>query len=120
VLAEIGQVLLLAALCSCVLQAVLPLAGAARGTPSLMAVGRPAALTHLVLVAAAFAVLAWAFVAQDFSLRYVADNSNLALPLVYRLSAVWGAHEGSLLMWPCAAAICRRALAHACSAPWAW
>ena len=98
-LGEIGQLLLIAALLAVAVQACLPLLGAARGQPALMQLGRSAAYVHLLLVAAAFAVLTACFVQLDFSLRYVADNANLALPLVYRISAVWGAHEGSLLLW---------------------
>lgn len=115
-LGEIGQVLLLAALCCSVLQAAWPLVAAGRGQLAAMAVARSAALTHLVLVAGAFGVLAGAFVAQDFSLRYVADNSNLALPLAYRLSAVWGAHEGSLLLWLLVQASWNAAVALRCTA----
>ena len=98
-LPEIGQVVLLLALLVAALQALLPLAGAHRGIGSWMAVARPAAYAQLLLVAAAFAILTHAFVVQDFSLRYVAHNSNSLLPWYYRYTAVWGAHEGSLLMW---------------------
>ena len=98
-LAETGQLLLIAALLAVAAQASLPLLGAHRGQPALMAIGRSAAFVHLALVAAAFAVLTSCFIELDFSLRYVADNANLALPLIYRISAVWGAHEGSLLLW---------------------
>ena len=98
-LPELGQVLLILAILVALLQAVLPLAGAQRGKHAWMAMARPAAHVQLVLVLAAFAVLTAAFVTQDFSVKYVADNSNTLLPLVYRYTAVWGAHEGSLLMW---------------------
>ncbi|UQY86380.1 heme lyase CcmF/NrfE family subunit [Stenotrophomonas rhizophila] len=98
-LPELGQVLLVCALLAALLQAVLPLWGAQRGRGAWMAVAVPAAFAQLVLVAGAFAVLTIAFVQQDFSVRYVAENSNTLLPLAYRYSAVWGAHEGSLLMW---------------------
>ncbi|MDQ1108172.1 cytochrome c-type biogenesis protein CcmF [Stenotrophomonas rhizophila] len=98
-LPELGQVLLVCALLAALLQAVLPLWGAQRGRSPWMAVAVPAAFAQLVLVAGAFAVLTIAFVQQDFSVRYVAENSNTLLPLAYRYSAVWGAHEGSLLMW---------------------
>jgi cytochrome c-type biogenesis protein CcmF len=64
-----------------------------------MAVARPAAAGQAVFVMLAFALLVWAFLQFDFSVRYVADNSNLALPWYYRVAAVWGAHEGSLLLW---------------------
>lgn len=98
-LPELGQILLLLALMASLLQAGLPLAGAQRGIDSWMQVARPAALAQLLLVASAFGVLTAAFVQQDFSVRYVAENSNTLLPMVYRWSAVWGAHEGSLLLW---------------------
>ncbi|WP_421570248.1 heme lyase CcmF/NrfE family subunit [Stenotrophomonas sp. PD6] len=98
-LPELGQVLLICALLAALLQAVLPLWGAQRERAAWMAVARPAAFAQLALLAGAFAVLTTAFVQQDFSVRYVAENSNTLLPLAYRYSAVWGAHEGSLLMW---------------------
>ncbi len=96
---ELGQIALILALLVATLQALLPLAGAQRGIGSWMAVARPAAYLQLALVALAFALLTHAFVVQDFSLRYVATNSNSLLPMVYRMTAVWGAHEGSLLLW---------------------
>jgi cytochrome c-type biogenesis protein CcmF len=99
VLPELGQVALLLALLVATLQALLPLAGAQRGIASWMAVARPAAYAQLLLVAAAFAILTHAFVTQDFSVQYVAENSNSLLPWYYRYTAVWGAHEGSLLLW---------------------
>ncbi|WP_434031121.1 heme lyase CcmF/NrfE family subunit [[Pseudomonas] boreopolis] len=98
-LPELGNILLILALLVALLQAVLPLAGAQRGNAAWMAVARPAAFAQLALLAGAFGVLTHAFVTQDFSVRYVAENSNSLLPLVYRYSAVWGAHEGSLLLW---------------------
>src|SRR6478672_13222097 len=81
------------------MQAVLPLLGAQRGRVSWMSVARPAAYLQFALVLLAFAILMHAFTTQDFSLRYVATNSNSLLPMVYRYTAVWGAHEGSLLLW---------------------
>jgi cytochrome c-type biogenesis protein CcmF len=100
-LPELGQAVLALALLVALLQAVLPLAGARRAHPraAWMAVARPAAYLQLALVGMAFVVLTAAFVTQDFSVRYVADNSNSLLPMAYRYSAVWGAHEGSLLLW---------------------
>ena len=98
-LPELGQVLLLCALLAALLQAVLPLWGAQRGQAAWMAVARPAAFAQLALIAGAFVLLTVAFVQQDFSVAYVAENSNSLLPLAYRYSAVWGAHEGSLLLW---------------------
>ncbi|WP_454831251.1 heme lyase CcmF/NrfE family subunit [Pseudoxanthomonas wuyuanensis] len=98
-LPELGQITLILALLIATLQAALPLAGARRGHDSWMAVARPAAYAQLGLLALAFALLTYAFVTQDFSVKYVAENSNTLLPMVYRYSAVWGAHEGSLLLW---------------------
>ncbi|HWI23854.1 MAG TPA: heme lyase CcmF/NrfE family subunit [Lysobacter sp.] len=98
-LPELGQLALILAMLVAALQAVLPLAGAQRGRVAWMAVARPAAYLQLALVALAFAILTHAFLVQDFSLRYVAENSNSLLPPVYRYTAVWGAHEGSLLLW---------------------
>src|SRR5688500_7199554 len=93
VLPEFGQVTLILALLIAMLQAFLPLAGAQRKRDSWMAIARPAAYLQWTLVALAFAILAQAFVVQDFSLRYVATSSNSLLPMQYRFSAVWGAHE---------------------------
>ncbi|WP_447730575.1 heme lyase CcmF/NrfE family subunit [Pseudoxanthomonas suwonensis] len=98
-LPELGQVLMALALLVSAVQALLPLAGAHRNDPRLMAVARPASYAMLALVGGAFALLTWAFVSQDFSVRYVATNSNSLLPMVYRYTAVWGSHEGSLLLW---------------------
>ncbi len=96
---EIGHFALILALSLAICQGVLPLIGAYRGDESMMAVARPAARGQFVFVAIAFACLAWAFLNDDFSVLYVANHSQLALPAVYKFSAVWGAHEGSLLLW---------------------
>ncbi len=98
-LPELGQVLLVLALLLAAVQAALPLAGAHRGSSALMSVARPAGYAQLLLLFGAYVVLTWAFVSQDFSVRYVAANSNTLLPMVYRFTAVWGSHEGSLLLW---------------------
>lgn len=110
-LPELGQIALILALLVAVLQALLPLAGAQRGKASWMAVARPAAFAQLFLVLAAFVVLTIAFVTRDFSVKYVAQNSNSLLPLVYRYTAVWGSHEGSLLLWALVLAIWTAAVA---------
>ncbi|RYZ69262.1 MAG: heme lyase CcmF/NrfE family subunit, partial [Lysobacteraceae bacterium] len=110
-LPEIGQVTLALAFLVAILQALLPLAGAQRGKSSWMAVARPAAYAQLLLVLAAFAILTISFVVQDFSVKYVADNSNSLLPLVYRYTAVWGSHEGSLLLWSLVLAVWTAAVA---------
>jgi cytochrome c-type biogenesis protein CcmF len=96
---EIGQLALALALCLALCQTALGLAGAARGDLGWMRAVRPVALGQFVFVATAFVSLAWAFVANDFSVLYVASNSNSALPLQYRIAGVWGGHEGSILLW---------------------
>jgi cytochrome c-type biogenesis protein CcmF len=96
---EIGHFALILALSLALCQGVMPLAGAHRGDAGLMAVARPAALGQFLFVAIAFVCLAHAFLTSDFSVLYVANNSQLALPTVYKFSAIWGAHEGSLLLW---------------------
>jgi cytochrome c-type biogenesis protein CcmF len=96
---EIGQLALALALCLALCQAALGLVGAARGDATWMRAVRSVAAGQFVFVAAAFVSLAWAFVANDFSVLYVASNSNSALPLQYRIAAVWGGHEGSILLW---------------------
>ncbi|MDB5901761.1 MAG: c-type cytochrome biosis protein CcmF [Betaproteobacteria bacterium] len=96
---ELGQFALALALCLAIVQAVLPLAGAARGNGAWMAVARPAAQGQFVFIVIAFACLTYAFVTNDFSVQYVASNSNSKLPLQYRVAGVWGGHEGSLLLW---------------------
>jgi cytochrome c-type biogenesis protein CcmF len=98
-LPELGQFALILALLLAAAQCALPIFGAWRGNRALMAVARPAVAGQAVFVVLAFVVLTYAFVTQDFSVAYVAQNSNLALPWYYRFSAVWGAHEGSLLLW---------------------
>jgi len=98
-IAELGQVTLLGALFISLALGILPLIGASRGNQKLMAVATTASIAQFMLVAGAFAVLTWSFVVQDFSVEYVALNSNSQLPLKYRYSAVWGSHEGSLLLW---------------------
>ena len=96
---EIGHFALILALALALCQGVLPMIGAERGDSGLMAVGRTAAVGQFVFVAIAFACLAWAFLHDDFSVLYVANHSQLSLPAGYKFSAVWSAHEGSLLMW---------------------
>ncbi len=98
-LPEFGQIALLLALLASVVQTALPLFGAQRGIPAWMDTARPAAYAQLALVFVAWLLLTWAFVSQDFSVRYVAENSNSLLPMIYRITAVWGNHEGSLLFW---------------------
>jgi cytochrome c-type biogenesis protein CcmF len=96
---EIGQWALLLALAVAIVQGSLPIAGAARGRADWMALARPAAQTQCLLVLLAFGCLTASFVNNDFSVLYVATNSNSSLPLQYRIAGVWGGHEGSLLLW---------------------
>ncbi len=96
---ELGQFALVLALILAVAQGTLPLAGAARGVRSWMHLARPAAQGQLVFIAIAFGCLTHSFVVNDFSVLYVASNSNSALPVYYRIAAVWGGHEGSLMLW---------------------
>jgi cytochrome c-type biogenesis protein CcmF len=96
---EIGQFALMLALGVALVQGSLPIAGAARGRADWMALARPAAQTQCLLVVLAFACLTASFIGNDFSVLYVASNSNSALPLQYRIAGVWGGHEGSLLLW---------------------
>ena len=96
---EIGQFALILALMLALVQATLPLIGAARGIPQLVSLARPAAQAQFLFVATAFCCLAYSFISNDFSVLNVATNSNSQLPLHYRLAATWGSHEGSLLLW---------------------
>src|SRR6267378_4383336 len=96
---EIGHFALILALCVAVVQGSLPIYGAAVGSSTLMSVAKPAARGQFLLVLLAFCCLGYAFAAKDFSVLYVAATSNSQLPLHYRLAAIWGAHEGSLLLW---------------------
>jgi cytochrome c-type biogenesis protein CcmF len=96
---ELGHFALILALCLALAQAGFGLAGAYWQRADWMAVARPAVAGQFVFVALAFGCLVAAFVGNDFTVHYVAMNSNSALPTFYRVAAVWGAHEGSLLLW---------------------
>ncbi|QIJ00592.1 heme lyase CcmF/NrfE family subunit [Stutzerimonas balearica] len=96
---ELGHLAMILALCLAAVQATLPLIGAWRGDRMWMGLGQPAAYGQFVFLAFAFVCLSYAFMVDDFSVAYVAQNSNSALPWYYKFSAVWGAHEGSLLLW---------------------
>ena len=114
-LPEVGQFALILALCLALVQSAAPMLGAAKGSAELMAVSRSAAFGQFLFLAVAIAVLGASFLRHDFSVRYVAENSNLLLPAFYRIAAIWGGHEGSLLLWALIAAGWGAALA-ACSA----
>ena len=96
---EIGHYALVLALVVAVVQGTLPLLGAGLGRAGWMAVAAPAAVAQLALVATAFLALTWAYLVSDFSVVNVAENSHTAKPLLYKLTGVWGNHEGSLLLW---------------------
>jgi cytochrome c-type biogenesis protein CcmF len=96
---EIGHFALIVALFLAFLLGTLPIVGAARNNAVLMGVARPLAYGQFVFIAIAFACLTYAFIANDFSVLYVTQHSNSQLPTEYRVAAVWGGHEGSLLLW---------------------
>jgi cytochrome c-type biogenesis protein CcmF len=96
---ELGHFSLILALCMAVVLAVFPLIGSLNNTPGWVALAKPAALAQFCFTALSFACLVNAFLANDFSVAYVAENGNTLLPTLYKISAVWGAHEGSLLLW---------------------
>lgn len=98
-IAELGHFALVLALCLALIQSILPMVGAQRGDTVLMGTARPLAQGQFVFVAFAFGCLAYSFVANDFSVLYVASHSNSKLPVFYRVAGVWGGHEGSLLLW---------------------
>jgi cytochrome c-type biogenesis protein CcmF len=100
---EFGHFTLILAFVVAIAQGVLPLMGAGTGKfggqAQWIALARPAAQTQFLLIAIAFGCLAQGFLANDFSVSYVAQHSNTQLPTLYRFAAVWGGHEGSLLLW---------------------
>ena len=96
---EIGSFALVLALLVALVQGSLPLIGAQRGVPAWIALARPASSVLFLLIAVAFGCLTASFINNDFSVVYVAQHSNSRLPLEYRISGVWGGHEGSLLLW---------------------
>jgi cytochrome c-type biogenesis protein CcmF len=98
-LPELGHFALILALLLAALQAFFGIAGPAFGRERWIAAVIPAVAGQFVMVATAVGCLAAAFIGDDFSVKYVASNSNSALPLFYRVTALWGAHEGSLLLW---------------------
>ena len=96
---ETGLFALILALFVAVYQAVIPLIGAARGDRAWMDVAGPAAMAQCILVAIAFLSLTWCYITSDFSVMNVAQNSHTDKPLFYKISGVWGNHEGSMLLW---------------------
>jgi cytochrome c-type biogenesis protein CcmF len=98
-IAELGHLALAAALVVAVFQTVVPLYGAAQRDPTLMAMARPAALVQFAALILSFGALTHAFVTSDFSVSNVAANSHSLKPMIYKVSGVWGNHEGSMLLW---------------------
>jgi cytochrome c-type biogenesis protein CcmF len=96
---ELGHFSLILALLLALVQGILPLVGAARNIPAWMAVAKPAARAQFLFVAIAFGCLAYSFLTNDFSVINVTRNSHSRLPEIYRFTATWGSHEGSMLLW---------------------
>ena len=96
---ELGHFALLLALVVAVLQMVMPLVGAQKRWTGWMAVAEPAALAQAALLVISFIALTYAFVVSDFSVRLVANNSHTLKPMLYKVTGVWGNHEGSMLLW---------------------
>jgi cytochrome c-type biogenesis protein CcmF len=98
-IAELGHFTLILALAVTLVQAIIPGMGLLYRRADWMAVAKPAAMLQFILILISYSILTWSFIDNDFSLLYVANTSNSELPLIYRISGVWGAHEGSLLLW---------------------
>lgn len=98
-IAEIGHYALVLALALALIQSTVPIVGAQRRDDTLMAIASSTALVQLLFVAIAFAALATCYVISDFSVVNVFENSHSAKPLVYKITGVWGNHEGSMLLW---------------------
>jgi cytochrome c-type biogenesis protein CcmF len=96
---ELGHFALILALAAALAQTLLPLVGYWRRDRRLLATAPAAAQTQFLFVLISYLCLTYAFVTKDFSVAYIAENDHSQLPLMYRISAVWGAHEGSLLLW---------------------
>ena len=96
---EIGHFALILALAMALSQSVLPLAGAANGNAAWIALAKPSARAQFVFMLLAYGCLTWAFMTDDFSVALAANHSNSLLPAAYKFTAVWGNHEGSILLW---------------------
>ena len=98
-IAEFGHFALILAFAVSLYQAVVPMVGASRNWPGWMESARPAAMAQFLLTGLSFAALTAAFVTSDFSVKLVYENSHTAKPMLYKISGVWGNHEGSMLLW---------------------
>ncbi len=96
---ELGHFSLILALCMSLILGTLPIFGAYRGYSSWIAVARPTAYAQFLFMALSYGCLTYSCLTHDFSVKYIATNSNTSLPVIYLISGVWGAHEGSLLLW---------------------
>ncbi len=96
---ELGHFALILGLCTAIVLAVVPMIGSFTGQRSWMDIARPAAGAHAFALSLSYACLTWAFISNDFSVLYVANTSNTGLPFIYKISGVWGGHEGSILFW---------------------
>ena len=98
-IAELGHFALILALLTALAQGVLPLIGAHKERGDLMAFGGRTAMLSVILIGLSFAALTWAFITSDFSVQLAAKHSHSAKPFIYKISGVWGNHEGSILLW---------------------
>ena len=98
-IAELGHFALILAFAVACVQIVVPMVGAGKGWSDWMRVAAPAAMVQFLMVGLSFAALTHAFVTSDFSVRLVATHSNSLMPTIYKVSATWGNHEGSMLLW---------------------
>jgi len=96
---ELGQYALMLALGLALIQGIMPIVGTRTNDPTLMSIAAPAAIAQFVFVAIAFTALAVSYVTSDFSVLNVFENSNSQMPLIYRLTSIWGNHEGSMMLW---------------------
>jgi cytochrome c-type biogenesis protein CcmF len=99
VIAELGHYALILALGLALIQATMPIVGTSTNDTVLMSMAPPLAVAHFIFVAIAFCALGECYVASDFSVLNVYENSNSAMPLIYRLTSIWGNHEGSMMLW---------------------
>ncbi|OUS14444.1 c-type cytochrome biogenesis protein CcmF, partial [Rhodospirillales bacterium 47_12_T64] len=98
-IAELGQFAIIMALLAALAQSILPLIGAERLDSRLMAFAGPASMVQFLFVVLAFGCLTQAYIVSDFTLLNVVENSHSTKPLLYKISGVWGNHEGSMLLW---------------------
>ena len=98
-IAELGHLAVIIAFMVAIVQSVVPMIGASKGYIGWMDAARPSAIIQFLLIFFAFIMLTISFVTSDFSVKLVASNSHSLKPLLYKISGVWGNHEGSMLLW---------------------